>query len=389
MKIAIISEYPIALRGGVSVLIEVLISELSKRHKMIFVSPDTPEEISQSKILPFLEKHITWKFPKPSRANAKFLTKAIAGSGAEIAHFHFGGNFGWGTRQMGTSPIPYLAQCGIQVYTTVHSVGGALEGFCGPQRALITKLALFPFALAGKLSTLANVVREIAVSRHDQLLLQRLYAPFSHKIIQFYHSKIHDYELQRQPRNDTPVILNVGHVARKKGQHVLVEAFCKIAYKHPGWKVLLAGDVLDPEIALEIKTMAIEHHMEDRVLLLGPRTDTTALMRECSVYVQPSILEALGLALQEAMATGCACIGTRTGGIPELISHQKTGLLVSINNVDELASALDTLIINPELRSEFGLRASSAIKDNGMTVESMVDNYLRLYEKSNEAILPK
>lgn len=361
-------------------LIEVLIKELSKLYKMIFVSPDSGEDIHRSTIQPYIERHVEWKFPKPSRTNARALANAIIDLNVDIAHFHYGGNFGWGTRKIGSSPIPHIARHGIRVYTTIHSIDGVLNGFCGPQRSLFTKLALFPIALVGKLSTLANVVAEVAVSRHNQRVLQRMYAPFSHKIVQIYHSKIHEYELQLMARQGAPVLLNVGHIARRKGQHVLVKAFCKIAHKHPTWKLFLAGDIMDIELEKEITNMAAKHHLEDRVLLLGPRNDTAALMRQCSVYIQPSLLEALGLALQEAMATGCACIGTRTGGIPELISHNITGLLVPPNNATELAAALDTLILNEALRSRLGLQAAGAIRENGMTVESMVDKYNRLYE---------
>ena len=51
------------------------------------------------------------------------------------------------------------------------------------------------------------------------------------------------------------------------------------------------------------------------------------LMQRAAIYVQPSFWEALGLALQEAMLAGCACIGSRAGGIPELVQHEQNGLL--------------------------------------------------------------
>ena len=65
------------------------------------------------------------------------------------------------------------------------------------------------------------------------------------------------------------------------------------------------------------------------------------LMSRAAIYVQPSFWEALGLALQEAMFAGCACVGSRAGGIPELIEENKTGLLFEPGNVAQLAAALE------------------------------------------------
>ena len=63
-----------------------------------------------------------------------------------------------------------------------------------------------------------------------------------------------------------PIILNVGHVAWRKGQGVLTEAFAKIAINHPGWQLQLAGYDADGSTVRHISQIIKEHRLEDRII---------------------------------------------------------------------------------------------------------------------------
>ncbi len=95
----------------------------------------------------------------------------------------------------------------------------------------------------------------------------------------------------------------------------------------------------------------------------------------------PSLREGLGLALQEALANGCACVGSRIGGIPDLIQDGDNGLLVEPGNVEQLAAGLERLIGDDALRSRFRARAPKSILEKEMTAEKMVAKYENLYRK--------
>jgi glycosyltransferase involved in cell wall biosynthesis len=177
-----------------------------------------------------------------------------------------------------------------------------------------------------------------------------------------------------------PFVLNVGHLAWRKGQLLLTEAFTRIAPQFPEWKLLFAGEALEPDITKKIIAIAGSQQLQGRIVLLGERTDAIELMRRAGIYVQPSYYEALGLALQEAMSVGCPSIGTRAGGIPELIGHEQTGLLVDVGNCAQLAQALEKLMSQTDLRAKYGQRGAAAIVQKGMTVEQMTANHVRLYE---------
>ena len=120
--------------------------------------------------------------------------------------------------------------------------------------------------------------------------------------------------------------------------------------------------------------------LQDRIVLPGERRDIADLLARAAIYVQPSREEALGLALQEAMFAGCPCIASRVGGIPELVDHGKSGLLVAPGNAAELAQALETLISDAPLRGRYGAAATAAILAKGMTLDQMVARHLELYE---------
>jgi glycosyltransferase involved in cell wall biosynthesis len=161
---------------------------------------------------------------------------------------------------------------------------------------------------------------------------------------------------------------------------VLAEAFAQIVGRHPEWMLQLAGKDIEGTTEQQILQLARDRRLEGRIQLLGQRSDAFALMRCAAIYVQPSFEEALGLALQEAMFYGCACIGSRVGGIPELIDAGRTGLLFEPGNVAQLTHALEQLIQDANQRNHFGHAAAATIRKRGMTAAEMTERHLRLYE---------
>jgi len=378
MKIALCLEYPIDQHGGTEVLVSELIRGLSRQHQIILVSPGNATTLARSSIGQLVAEHISimpnWK----SAATARDLAEKIALAKPDIAHFHFGGVYGWGNRFPFHCPIYFLRRKNIPCLSTIHLVVSILNGYCGEQKPLWFKLLMLPLAWSGKLQQLQCVSREIAVSKHDLQKLRRWYWPFRQRFTQIYHSRLAAIP-QMSRRDSKPIILNVGHIAWRKGQHVLVAAFARIAARHPEWILQLAGPYTESSI-LQIRDLIEQHRLQNRILLLGARSDTLELMQRAAIYVQPSFWEALGLALQEAMSAGCACVGSRAGGIPELIQHEKNGLLVEPGDVEQLAQALERFIQNQPQREQMGRAAAASIRERGMTAEQMIKHYLELYE---------
>src|SRR5206468_516448 len=125
-----------------------------------------------------------------SAAKSRELARALAEGGVQLAHFHFGGNYGWGNRYFSKSPVLAVSRIGIPCMSTNHGAFSILDGYCGPQRKIL-RWVLFPPAWLNKLHVLLHLRTEIAVSQHDYRALCRWYWPLSRKFGQIYHSRIH------------------------------------------------------------------------------------------------------------------------------------------------------------------------------------------------------
>jgi glycosyltransferase involved in cell wall biosynthesis len=98
------------------------------------------------------------------------------------------------------------------------------------------------------------------------------------------------------------------------------------------------------------------------------------------VLVQPSRADNLPLAILEAMAAGLPVIGTRVGGIPELVLDGETGVLVAPEHPEELAVALDSLAADPERRLELGRRGRERVREH-FSADGIARRIVALYEE--------
>lgn len=385
-KIALCLEHPIEQFGGTEILVRQLIHGLAGRYRIVLVSPDSESAIKSSSVAGKVEQHLTWDPAQISAAGSRRLAQAIAGSGVRLAHFHFAGNYGWGNRYIGRSPILFLGPLGVTCLSTNHGAFSIFDGYCGPQRSVLIKGGYFLPAWLAKLRVLSCLKIEIAVSQHDYRALRRWYWPLRSKFGQIYHSQLRLRETDEAallPAADrAKVIICVGTVGLRKGQNILAEAFSRIAAEFPDWKLLLIGRHGDDGIIDRVRGVIAEHKLSRQVLLLDkcPDEEVKNWMRTAGIFAMPSFFEGLGLSLQEAQFNGCACVGSRVGGIPELIEHEKTGLLVEAGRPDALADALKTLISNPALRESYGRSGRRAVIKKGMTADQMLSRYVELYE---------
>jgi phosphatidylinositol alpha-1,6-mannosyltransferase len=107
--------------------------------------------------------------------------------------------------------------------------------------------------------------------------------------------------------------------------------------------------------------LAAELGIGARVLFPGvvPYAETPVVMSAADIYVQPSqpygvIVESFGISFVEAQAAGVPCIGTSFGGIPEAVDTDRSGLLVPVEDLESLVSALESLVSDPGLRKTMG-----------------------------------
>jgi len=387
VRIVYAIESPLHYGGGVSVLAATLIESFAAEHEIILVSPDRAESLHQEPLGKKISKHIPWVCEKnpPSKyffhASKKALAQIVPAK-PDLVHFHSGGIFSWGNRWPGAGWPTYLHKHGIPTLWTDHLVVNLFHGYCGDRKPFWLKLGMLPFGYLGKSQQLKAVSAEICVSDHDAARLGRWYFPFQKKIIRVYHSRLEENQVGFPSSPREKIILAVGHLAYRKGQHILVQAFAKIAYNYPDWNLVLVGPESPDGCAGWIREFCQKQKLGDRVALAGSQENAREWMKRCAIYVQPSLQEALGLALQEAMSVGCACIGTKVGGIPELIEAGMSGVLTPPNQVASLSEVLSGLVRDEAQRSILGRGAVQKVRELKMNRESMVKAYRKLYLES-------
>jgi glycosyltransferase involved in cell wall biosynthesis len=141
--------------------------------------------------------------------------------------------------------------------------------------------------------------------------------------------------------------------------------------------LFLAGDDTG-EWAAEMKKMVLGRGLENRVVFLGFKKNVPRLLAGMDILLAPSRREALSISIIEALSMGLPVIGTRTGGIPEVVRHGENGLLVEKENRETLLKAISYLAAHPEVCHAYGFKGRQFFLQQ-FTAEKMVDHHLELY----------
>jgi glycosyltransferase involved in cell wall biosynthesis len=148
-------------------------------------------------------------------------------------------------------------------------------------------------------------------------------------------------------------LLFVGRLRIRKGVEILLEALARLRSRFPELHLVVAGDG-EQGPSLERSAAALE--VADRVRFLGRRSagEVRELLAGARALVVPSIYEGMPLVILEAMEASVPVIASRVSGIPEVVEDGVTGWLVSAENIDELAGAVEEAWRDPEESSRRG-----------------------------------
>jgi glycosyltransferase involved in cell wall biosynthesis len=157
---------------------------------------------------------------------------------------------------------------------------------------------------------------------------------------------------------DSLVVGSVGWLTDIKGHEYLIEAVAKVKQDFPALHLVIIGSGDRHDTLLQQAELA---GLREAVHLLGHRDDIEACLAGMDLFVLPSLNEGMGRALIEAMVAGLPVIASRVGGIPSVISHERTGLLVPPGDAGALADALRRLLDRPEWATQLGVAASRSV----------------------------
>ncbi len=174
------------------------------------------------------------------------------------------------------------------------------------------------------------------------------------------------------------VVGAVGRLSMEKGLDNLLRAVARLIDRSPSMRVILAGD--GPErgrLTALASELGIDSHVEFRGQLT--HSQVPAVLNELDIFVMPSRAEGFGVAALEASATELPIVATRVHGIPDVVSHGATGLLVPPRDVAALADAIERLASDSELRTTMG-RAGRAFVEERYRWEDNRAQMERLYQ---------
>ena len=172
-------------------------------------------------------------------------------------------------------------------------------------------------------------------------------------------------------------LATIASLTSKKGHDVLLRALALLAGRGLCVAAVFAGD--GPERA-RLELIAAELKLRDSVHFLGAVSNPADVLAATDIFVLPSLVEGLPLALLEAMRAGKPIVATSVGGVPEAVTSGINGLLVAPADDLALADAIATLAASPRQRAELGDQAR-ATADRDFTEQRYIGALVSLYDE--------
>jgi glycosyltransferase involved in cell wall biosynthesis len=177
--------------------------------------------------------------------------------------------------------------------------------------------------------------------------------------------------------NATFVIGSAGHLTRRKGYHVLIEALSLLKDSLENVRVLIFGN---GEERNSLQKQIVRCGLNDVVCLPGFKDNLLDYMRDFDLFILPSIEhEDLPYVILEAMVLGKPVIGTRVAGIPEQVAHGETGVIVEPSDPKAIAQAIREILLNRSKLRSMGEAARNKYAAK-FKYEHIMAKYLDLYD---------
>ncbi len=176
---------------------------------------------------------------------------------------------------------------------------------------------------------------------------------------------------------DDFVIGTAGRLSEEKGHSYLIQAMPDLVKEIKNIKLIIAGDgPLKRNLEFLVEKLGVSNHVK----LLGYEKEIEKFLGVIDLFILPSLTEGLPISLLEAMAYGRPVIGSRVGGIKEVIENNKNGVLISPMDVEAISQSLKNLYYAGDLRSKMSFEAKKRVTTQ-FSADAMVSAYRILYDK--------
>ena len=244
------------------------------------------------------------------------------------------------------------------------------DGVSTPARFLYKNIERFMARYTSKI---------ITVSDHDNYIALEKKVAEQKKLITIHNgipdtSRKNRFKSLNEENKSSPVkLIMVARFERQKDQRSLIEALEPL--KRYEWELDFIGDGPLKESAI---TLCRKCGLENKIKFLGSRDDVPIRLESADILLLISRWEGLPITIVEAMRASLPVIASNVGGVREQIEHGRTGFLISRGAVTELTKVIQTLLDNPILRQEMGVKARIRYEKE-FYFEKMLNNTLDVY----------
>ncbi len=315
----------------------------------------------------FALKYVMRRPPVYYRGELQVLLKILKRRPADLMHIYFG--------HTGVHLLPFIQEWKCPCVVSFHGMDTQPRpqqpGFDDQMRELLRTV---PLVLARSKSLMSRL--EALGCPREKLRLNRTGIPLD------------DFAFTQRP---LPVdgswrFVQACRLIEKKGLRTAVRAFARFHADNPKAQFVIAGD---GPMKNEIEDFARELGVADSISLRGflGQKELADLFARSHVFLHPSEMpadqnqEGVPNSMLEAMASGLPVLATTHGGIPEAVTHERTGLLVPERDDEALSAAMRQITSNADLLYIFGQAASRAVHDE-FEQSRAIENLEAIYDEA-------
>ena len=198
------------------------------------------------------------------------------------------------------------------------------------------------------------------------------------------------FKFQRHQNNQKfPIILFVAAIVKRKGLHILLEAIDNLIQKNILVQLRVVGPSnWDPIYVEELKQKYHSLIEQDYIQFLGGIAQEELLQEfaKATIFVLPSLTETKPMVISQAMACGLPVISNSIGGIPEMIIHNQTGLLLKQNSPIEIQHNIELLLSNPSLYTLIS-NQSKIVAENNYNPIMVAKKHVEIYTELHQPLM--
>lgn len=180
--------------------------------------------------------------------------------------------------------------------------------------------------------------------------------------------------------NSERILLSVGSLNKNKAHALLINAFAEMTKTNSLWSLYIVGE---GEERMNLEKQILDLELGQKVRLLGFQDHNSLLqwLNSADIFVLPSLSEGTPNALLEAMSCGLPVVASKVGGIPDLVQHEKEGLLFEPGSKDDLKEKLERLIGDREFQIALGKNACEKVTTQYGSWKNQAEKLLSMYQQ--------